>query len=126
MSDLENEANPFGRDALDRWLADARSDRDLDHQEQQGSEGSKDRPFWDIPRKDLQLLHVVASGAAGNVWAARQISRNNRKVAAKHLKAMSDMCSHDEALSELINEVYLFLIFLPFFFCRLICVLMFM
>jgi len=44
----------------------------------------------------------VASGSAGSVWRA---SYRGTKVAAKQLKAMSDLVGLDEALEELTNEV---------------------
>lgn len=46
----------------------------------------------------------MASGAAGNIWKA---TYDGRTVAAKELRAMSDLVGRDDALVELVNEVTL-------------------
>ena len=46
----------------------------------------------------------VASGAAGSVWKARY---RGHIVAAKQLRAMSDLVGLDDVLVELVNEVRL-------------------
>eukprot|EP00750_Incisomonas_marina_P008663 INCI15576.4.p1 GENE.INCI15576.4~~INCI15576.4.p1 ORF type:complete len:926 (+),score=151.66 INCI15576.4:135-2912(+) len=122
MASLEDDANPFRRQALQKWLADARVRHPHDRKQSSASTGSvssesssksnstlmsvathTSKPsFWDIPVSELSLKQQVAAGSAGSVWRAEY---QGATVAAKRLKAMSDLLGLEEALAELMNEV---------------------
>lgn len=60
------------------------------------------REYWDIDEEDLQLDEVVAAGGAGVVWRA---TLDGKIVAAKKIRAMSDLMLQEHGIRELASEV---------------------
>ena len=60
------------------------------------------REYWDIPEDDLILGEVVAAGGAGVVWRA---TLDGKVVAAKKIRAMSDLMMQADGIRELAGEV---------------------
>lgn len=128
MVALQNEADPFRQQTLQRWIDDAKQQAKAPRADTSDSDASVSLPtehessvstprsqspstrsggsgalnYWDIPTQDLEIQRRVAAGAAGTVW---QAAYKGRRVAAKQLTALSDLTAVDEALGDLINEV---------------------
>eukprot|EP00750_Incisomonas_marina_P029415 INCI7175.4.p1 GENE.INCI7175.4~~INCI7175.4.p1 ORF type:complete len:1381 (+),score=176.24 INCI7175.4:621-4145(+) len=133
MAALENEANPFRKQAIRKWLAEAQTGSRRNRSGvTSGKDGSNSGqtavPAPAVDTRDTtsktesasveemgasahfwdisnEELKLVERVAAGAAGSVWRASYRGHAVAAKQLNAMSDLVGLDDALVELVNEV---------------------